>query len=351
MKVGKYFRKATRRLTRSRGVQFAVASGVRGAMGMVRSLGPDRAPDSLGRLASAIGRFLPEERVARKNIAAAFPEKSEAERERILRGAWASFGRLAAEYVHLESLVADIDPERPTGGRIEVAGVEHFLALRDDGRPGIIFSAHLGCWEMLPVVAARYGLPLLSLYRAPVNAVLAKDLARRREALMGRLVDSSRGATFEIGAALERGDHLGLLTDQFHHSGHVVTLFGRQTRANPLVGRLARQYECPVHGARSIRLPDGRYRLELTPAFDLPRDAEGRIDAEGTTALVMSVVEGWVREHPEQWLWQHDRWKRNGKPLPDALAARGPAVSTASEPCGSGTAPHDDDPETAQERR
>jgi KDO2-lipid IV(A) lauroyltransferase len=47
----------------------------------------------------------------------------------------------------------------------------------------------------------------------------------------------------------------------------------------------------------------------MTPPLDLPRDAEGKIDVYGATAKITSVVEGWVREHPEQWLWQHNRWR------------------------------------------
>ena len=58
-----------------------------------------------------------------------------------------------------------------------------------------------------------------------------------------------------------------------------------------------------------IRLPDGRFRAELTEAVAPVRDADGRIDVQGTMQAITSVVEGWVREHPEQWLWLHRRWR------------------------------------------
>ena len=72
---------------------------------------------------------------------------------------------------------------------------------------------------------------------------------------------------------------------------------------------LARQYECPVHGVRAIRLPGNRLHVELTPPIDLPRDADGLIDVIAATQKINDIVEGWVREHPEQWLWLHDRWR------------------------------------------
>ena len=93
------------------------------------------------------------------------------------------------------------------------------------------------------------------------------------------------------------------------YSGAPVTFFGRQTNANPLLARLARQVECPIHGVRIIRLPGHRFTGELTEAIEPARDAEGRIDIAGTMQIITSRVESWIREHPEQWLWQHRRWR------------------------------------------
>lgn len=100
-----------------------------------------------------------------------------------------------------------------------------------------------------------------------------------------------------------------MLIDQYLTAGVEVTFFGRKTRANPMLARLLRQVECPIHGVRIIRLPGGRFRGELTEEIQPVRDADGKIDIQGTTQAITSVVEGWVREHPEQWLWLHRRWR------------------------------------------
>jgi KDO2-lipid IV(A) lauroyltransferase len=65
---------------------------------------------------------------------------------------------------------------------------------------------------------------------------------------------------------------------------------------------------------RVIRLPGHRFRLELTPPLDLPRDANGEIDVAGAMQAMTAVVEGWVREHPGQWLWMHRRWRPVASP-------------------------------------
>ena len=74
-------------------------------------------------------------------------------------------------------------------------------------------------------------------------------------------------------------------------------------------GSLLRQIECPIHGVRVIRLPNHRFRVELSEEVKPMRDASGQIDIQGTMQAVTAVVEGWIREYPDQWLWLHRRWR------------------------------------------
>jgi len=100
-----------------------------------------------------------------------------------------------------------------------------------------------------------------------------------------------------------------MLVDQYFVRGVPVTFFGRRTMANPLLARLARHFDCPIHGVRFIRLTGHRFRGELTDAISPARGAAGDIDIAGTMQIITSVIEGWIREHPEQWLWLHRRWR------------------------------------------
>lgn len=121
---------------------------------------------------------------------------------------------------------------------------------------------------------------------------------------------SRSGAVYELASVLERGGHVGLLVDQkfISRSRVRVTFFGRPVYANPLLAKLARQFDCPVHGARMVRLADGDLCLDITGPLHLPRDEGGQIDVQGATAMVTGVIEDWIREYPEQWLWLHKRW-------------------------------------------
>src|SRR5207244_9232665 len=108
---------------------------------------------------------------------------------------------------------------------------------------------------------------------------------------------------------LKAAGHVAMLVDQYYVRGVDVNFFGRRTKANPFMARLARHVDCPIHGARIVRLPGDRFRCDLTEEIAPVRGADGAIDVERTMQAITDVIEGWVREHPEQWLWVHRRWR------------------------------------------
>jgi Kdo2-lipid IVA lauroyltransferase/acyltransferase len=275
---------------------------------VLRRTDPDRASDRCGAMARWFGPLSPAHRIGRANLRAAFPDKDAAWVSATLRGAWDNLGRVAGEYVHLASLW-DYDVDHPNAGRIVTNDAQLFVELQNDGKPALCFAAHLGNWELPAVMAAAHGLPSAVLYRMPNNKAVAREIARIREPLMGHLIRSRAQAPLEMAAALERGEHLGMLVDQHFSRGVDVTFFGRRCRANPAIARLARQFECPVVGVRVIRLPGHRFRIAAEGPFELPRDPAGRIDVQRSTQLITSVIERWMRENPDQWLWFHRRWR------------------------------------------
>jgi KDO2-lipid IV(A) lauroyltransferase len=265
-----------------------------------------------------VGPWLPENKIGRDNLTAAFPEKSATEIDTILRGVWDNLGRMGAEFAELDRLW-DYDYERPDKtGRIEISSenIARFVQLLDDGKPALIFAAHLANWELPAIAAATYKLDSAVLYRKPNIAAIDRWLRETRAANMGEMIATDLGAPLKIAEALERGAHVGMLVDQYYVRGVEVTFFGRRTMANPLLARLAQHFDCPIRGARIVRLPGHRLRAELSDEIQPGRDAAGKVDIAGTTQVITTVIEGWIREHPEQWLWLHRRWRPEDRKSP-----------------------------------
>jgi len=270
-----------------------------------------RTADFWGWFMRKLGPWLPEHRIGRANLVAAFPDKPAAEIEEILAGVWDNLGRYAVEFAQIDRL-SNSDPSTPEDDIVaDPATSERFHQLRHDGKPALIFAAHLANWELPALVAARHGLDTAVLFRPPNIRAVSDAVLKIRAGCMGTLVATGLDAPVKLGRMLEANRHVAMLADQHFVKGVDVTFFGRRCKANPLIAQLARHVECPIHGTRILRRRDDRNRfiIEMTDAITPARDPQGRIDIAGTMQVITTVIEGWVREHPEQWLWLHRRWR------------------------------------------
>ena len=286
---------------------WTIAQLIRLSLWIIRLIPLKYAARMFERFARWLGPKIWRHKVVMDNLAIAFPEKSIEERQKLASDSWAQMARTLIEYIYLDEIF-NLEIEMEESETIEIVNGEAFQKLRDDGLPAILFTGHIANFELLPMVSAKFGLQILSMYRRPNNKYAASQVEASRKDFDKNLVASGAGASFQLMSALERGEHVGLLVDQKFRRGINIPFFGKDAKTNPLLAKLARRYDCPVHGARTVRLPDGRFRLEITDELVLPRDKNGDVDIRGTTELVTNVVEGWVREYPEQWLWMHRRW-------------------------------------------
>jgi Kdo2-lipid IVA lauroyltransferase/acyltransferase len=292
--------------------QWTTARALFFGLALVKMLPADAAIDTVERLGRRFGMYYGRTARARENLRLAFPEKNGSEIEEILRDMWGSLSRTAAEYAFLDRIF-DFDDQNPTAGRFEISGIDNFAELKYMDGPAICFTAHTANWELLPVAAAAYGVNITALFRPPNNPYIANEVLAARTTTMGHLVPSKAGASWTLADTLAAGGKVGLLVDQYYNRGVPIEFFGRPTLGNPLLARLARQYDCPVYPARSIRLPNGRFRIEMQPKLEIPRNAKGEVDVDALTQKVNDTVESWVREYPGQWLWLHNRWRKRGE--------------------------------------
>ena len=119
-----------------------------------------------GFLARHVGMWIPRRRqIGLRNLALAFPEKTEEERRKIL-AQLDNMGRAAVEYLFIDQ-IWDFDSAAAKPGRIEIEGLERFVRLATDDKPAIVLSAHLANWELPMVAASRHGLDAAALFVIP----------------------------------------------------------------------------------------------------------------------------------------------------------------------------------------
>lgn len=255
-----------------------------------------------GWIGRTVGPRLGASRKALRNLEQALPETTPRERRRIVRGMWDNLGRVMAEYPHLDR----IWDERP-GGRIEMIGAEHVRALAAHEKGGIMFSGHLANWELAPVGARHQGVSLAVVYRTPNNLLIDRLLRRTRSAASVLVPKGAKGAR-DIMRILNGGGTVAMLVDQKMNDGLPIPFFGRPAMTATAVATLAYRFGCPVVPTRIERLGGARFRVTVFPPMDLPRGDDRAADVEALLIRINRMLEDWIRERPEQWLWLHRRW-------------------------------------------
>ena len=279
-----------------------------GLLRLVRRTNPDRWANLAAWIMRRVGPRLRGHRRALEQLALAFPEKSPAERERIAVGMWDNLARTVVEYSQLDTYWRQDDPAR---SRVvtDAASTQVVAGIKTAKRRTLHFSLHSANWEICALAAPQHGVRALVPYRRLRNQPLTAELVRIRTVAGTTPLAAGPSMVSEIKKKFGEGDALGMLIDQHYAHGIEVNFFGRPTKLNPLFARLVRIYDCPVYGSRIIRRPDQRFGYEIVGPIEPVRDARGRVDVHASAQLYASVLERWIREHPEQWLWLHRTWR------------------------------------------
>ena len=239
-------------------------------------------------------------RYARINLALGFPGLDDAQRRRLLRE-----NVRATATGALELLRAGYAPASALEGLAEVEGLEHLRAATASGRGVLLFGGHFTHSEL----AARL---LQQVSGQPVHVVVSRNNNRCLEAMF----DGARRRAFAGTIAkkdvrgllrtLSQGGVVAYSADQnFTYQNAFVPFFGVPAATLTATPDLARRANAVVLPFWFHRTSAGRYKLRVEPTWPNWPSADPVADA----ARYMAELEKVVREHPEQYLWVHRRFK------------------------------------------
>jgi KDO2-lipid IV(A) lauroyltransferase len=264
--------------------------------------------------ASAFGGFIGREVLsrlglsnrARTNLRAAYPEKSEAEIEAIVREMCDSLGRTFGEYAHFDK-IRMIGPDP----RIAVEGREHPDNAKAHGQGVLFVSGHFANWEIMPSVAIDIGHDGGEVYRPQNNPFVDRWLVKKRM-LSGPKDQIAKGArgTRKIFTLLRRTKSVCLLVDQKTNEGIPAVYFGREAMTTPAPAALALRLNAALIPAQLQRVKgkNARFALKFHPPIPYKASDDHDRDVAEVTQRITTKIEEIVRERPSQWLWIHRRW-------------------------------------------
>lgn len=265
-----------------------------------------------GRLAyHVLGRL---RRTGMINLRLAFPEKSHAERQKILTASFENLGRTLGEVSQFPYLVP-AKLERIVDFTLDEQSMQLYRRVKNEKQGVLIVTGHLGNWEMLVFAFAALYEPMAYLAR-PLDNPLLEDFTARLRSRFGNRPLNKSGSAMTAVRLLREGEILGVLADINAHpkEGVFVDFFGIPacTSAGPAIMALR---------SRAIILPAfcvydnsaGRYRLVCGNLIEYAPTGDRVQDLHELTRLYTAEIEKIIRAFPEQWLWIHKRWKTRPK--------------------------------------
>jgi len=261
--------------------------------------------------------------IVMRQIAAAFPELDDDGVRRIARDSYEHLGRTAVEAALLPSL-----GDKGVLELVErVEGWEHVVAAVGSGGLGV--AAHHGNWELLGAYLAARGVQVEVAVRGMGNRLFEDYLNANRERLGLRVMHDSV-AVRRTTKALREGGFVAFLSDQgvLGLASSFVPFFGRPAKTPRGFAVFALRFDAPVCFMDALRLPSGKFRIVFEP-IEIEPTGDRETDVDAMVLRYSQVLERWVRQYPEQYFWQHRRWRRQPPGTPPEL--RDPALKDPSK--------------------
>ena len=245
-------------------------------------------------------------RVGIQNLQLALPQKTDAERDTILRGEFRSLGWQLGEFCKMSGYTAE-----QASKFIRYDGLENYLAAKAKGKGVLVLTGHLGAWELSSFYHSLMGYPMSLVIRRLDNPLVDAFVNRIRCLHGNRVIhkdDFARGLL----TSMKHGETVGILmdTNMTPPQGVFVPYFGVDACTASGLARVALHSGAAVlPGFLVWEAAEKKYVLRFGKELDLIRTGEMASDILANTALFTATIEAYVRRYPEQWLWVHRRWK------------------------------------------
>lgn len=241
-----------------------------------------------------ISKFIRENNIAAQNIKMCLPYLTKNQKKITLLNTWRHFGSVIGEIPHWHKM-----SQKEFFKRLTIKGKKNIPFSK-----AIIFSGHIGNWELISRIAKEYGIKLNLVYRPSNNPYANYLINSIRESYKINLIPKGSIGVKKIIKALNNNEIIGIMVDQKIGDGISIPFFDKPAMTTALPANIALKYKIPIIATNIIKTGDSKYTANFYEPLKIYDD-----DTKHTiTKRINLILEGWIKDHPEQWFWFHNRW-------------------------------------------
>lgn len=256
-------------------------------------IGIDKASAFGGFLARKIGIFTKPHRIALKNLRKCFPDYDDDKIQTIVLGMWDNLGRMFGEFPFWS-----IMSKQEFWRRVE------FKNKKIPKKNILFLSGHYGNFELPSRISQEQGLGMYLIYRPSNNPIVDKIINHGRTRCGTTMIPKGKNGLKFLLDAMKNEVAVGMLVDQKMDDGVSIPFFGMMAKTTNLPAKLALKYGSKIIVVRMQRKKGAYFFVEYQEIKYTKKD-----DPDQITLRINQVLEGWIKDNPEQWFWVHNRWK------------------------------------------
>jgi KDO2-lipid IV(A) lauroyltransferase len=270
---------------------------------LISLLGIERAATICANIAQIVGPLLSVSLIAKRNLQNVFGHDKDY--SHIISKLWENFGRFIGEFPYI-SLMSEQEAQE----RVKFEGVENLAEFQKMQQPFLLFTGHFANWDIalkrINLLYPKFGV----VYRKSNNPYIDKIINKTRGNSNINLIPKGPYGAKSLIKSLKSGHSIVMLVDQKMNDGIEVPFFGLPAMTSQAIAKFAIQFSYPIVPCQIIRTCGSNFKIIIHPALQFEKTNNASKDCYNIMLKINQLLEGWILEHPEQWLWFHNRWKK-----------------------------------------
>lgn len=272
-------------------------------IGILKLLGINKASAACGLIARKIGPLLPISKIAKKNLKLIFGDKFDD--APIIDGLWDNFGRFIGEFPYVNTM-----HEEEILTHVEIMGLEHLEHFKKTNQPFLLFTGHFANWDFALRVTSKLYHKFGVVYRKANNPYIDRLISQYRKASHIHLIPKGNHGVKDLLKALKSGYSIAMLVDQKMNDGINVPLLDHPAMTAHAIAKLALNFDYPIVPCRTIRTKGANFQFVIHPPLVINKTGDKESDIYNIMLDINKLLGDWIKQHPQQWFWFHNRWKK-----------------------------------------